>query len=160
MVILGASAPKCDVKPANPTSSSQVGTMSGSVINKKGARVSNSMAGHRTHYQGLLQAPKIPGIFDHQLIKTNFEDATALPPKPQTSQQNSRPKKAAGAWNSQSSNSISGLRPGQKTIRQQRDLAQLRFYQTLTNQPNLIKSSEAGGSQAPQVKMLSNMREA
>ena len=35
--------------------------------------------------------------------------------------------------------SLNGVRPGQKSIKQQRDLAQLRFYQTLTNQPNLIK---------------------
>ena len=65
MVILGASAPKCDSKPSNPTSSSQVGTMAGSVMVKKGARGSTAMVGHRTAYQGLLQAPKIPGIFDH-----------------------------------------------------------------------------------------------
>jgi hypothetical protein len=77
MVILGAQAPMCDKKPTNPTATSQVGTMSGSVVLKKGARGNTSMHGHKPQYQGLLQAPKIPGIFDHQLIKTNFEDTTA-----------------------------------------------------------------------------------
>jgi hypothetical protein len=66
--------------------------MTGSAMIKKGARGSTSLAGHRTQYQGLLQAPRIPGIFDHQLIKTNFEDATAdnLPKKPNTSIPTSR----------------------------------------------------------------------
>jgi hypothetical protein len=35
MVILGASAPKCDKKPGNPTSTSKVGTMIGSVAGEK-----------------------------------------------------------------------------------------------------------------------------
>ena len=57
-----------------------------------------------------------------------------------------------------------GAAPGQKSIKQQRDLAQLRFYQTLTNQPHLISQSHSQGKQmqqmqAPsQVKMLSSMR--
>lgn len=51
-----------------------------------------------------------------------------------------------------------GLRPGQKSIKQQRDLAQLRFYQTLTNQPHLISQQLGQGQSQAQVKMLGDMR--
>jgi len=73
MVILGAQAPKCDRRPQNPTSSAHVGTMQGQQVRAKtGDRSSATAAGHRPAYQGLLQAPRLSEIFDHQLIKTNF----------------------------------------------------------------------------------------
>ena len=51
MVILGASAPKCDIKPVNPTSTSKVGTMVGGVAGeKKIARGSTSQTAHRPQY--------------------------------------------------------------------------------------------------------------
>lgn len=80
MVILGASAPKCDKKPQNPTSASMVGTMSGSNATggaRLASRGATAGAPHRPQYQGLLQAPRLSEIFDHRMIKSNFEEPGA-----------------------------------------------------------------------------------
>ena len=75
MVVLGATAPKCDKKPSNPTSTSVVGTMVGSRAGTKPGQVRDAVvdAQHCPQYQGLLEAPKLSEIFDHQLIKANPE---------------------------------------------------------------------------------------
>ena len=77
MVVRGAQAPKCDTKPTNPTSAARVGTMSGQAAGKLGPKGSVAVTDHKQQYQGLLQAPRIPGIFDHQLIKTNNAEEKA-----------------------------------------------------------------------------------
>lgn len=225
MVILGAKAPSCGKKPNNPTSASVVGTMVGQSASQKvqatRSRGATFHGAHRHAYQGLLQAPRLSEIFDHQMIKDNI-DASAdadkapyprlpdgreggttrsmvytsnelvkhtsnlrrdelhkalaatsmgngparLPTESKLSHAKSVPKYHYQKFLDEGTKSLGalppGLRPGQKSIKQQRDLAQLRFYQTLTNQPYLTsqqqpgKSTRAAGPQ--QVQMLHQMQ--
>ena len=54
MVILGATAPKCDKKPNNPTSTSRIGTMYGSNpkghVTRKTCGPKSAVPGHRPQY--------------------------------------------------------------------------------------------------------------
>ena len=73
MVILGATAPQCDKKPPNPSSTSAIGTMVGQTakINAKSTMSHHSISTrqyrrkeptvHKQQYQGLLVAPKLTG---------------------------------------------------------------------------------------------------
>lgn len=176
MVIRGAQAPKCDKRPVNPTSTTAVGTMSGSGAGGKLRGVSNKDQGaarksvssfHQPQYQGLLQAPRVD-ITSDRLVQgdakssKNNESRDRLLGSAGGQGQGGLP--AIGLANSlgllpkelgrppdstkndkfdnrQSLNTQShpyssfgkakerpGVRAGQKSLKEQRDLAQLRFY--------------------------------